>query len=585
MSARRPRLGDLLVDGGAAKRRDVERAAADAQAHKRALGEILIERRWATEGEVYRALATQHGLQFAEADGLLRVLDPTAQHLIHAVHRDRLRVFPVRVGDEGLELATPNPDLRTSELARLVNGPVQVLLVTPTDFGRLKTDYGLGLYGDGPAPRTSGPEVGEGSQLGPILDAMLNDAVAARASDLHLELYRERVRVRMRIDGDLLDRTHYHLSLGQLRGLLSLIKIHSNLDIAEHRLPQGGRFMFKVGDDNFDVRAQTQPTLFGEHAVLRILPQESVLPEIEDLGFPKVLSRAYRRLLETPTGLVLVVGPTGSGKSTTLYAALKVLSRDQTRKVITIEDPIEYAIEGVQQSQVNRVIGFDFADAMRVFVRQDPDAILVGEIRDTETAREAIRASQTGHLVFSTLHCNDTVDAVQRLYDLGMHPNSIASELTAVFSQRLAKRICRACRRSVSPAPELLAEIFPLGSPPGFLSYAGAGCPRCSERGTVGRIAVIEHLPVDHELRRAIAKTLPLDDLRAVARRNGLFPLVHHALALVMQGTIRLEELPIMLSPEALQVLDPVERWLPAYLGPGPSSEIPTTARGSTTTR
>jgi type IV pilus assembly protein PilB len=240
-----------------------------------------------------------------------------------------------------------------------------------------------------------------------------------------------------------------------------VLKVSSELDISEHRLPQGGRFTARAGGRVFDLRVQTQPSLHGEHAILRLLPQGEKLLTIEDLGFAPHIAQAYDRLLRVPAGLVLVVGPTGSGKSTTLYAGLQVLSRDPTRKVISVEDPIEYALDGIQQVVARPDLGFGFAQAMRAFVREDPDVILVGEIRDGETALEAIRASQTGHLVLSTLHCNDAVDAVQRLRDLGMHKNSIAAELQAVFAQRLAKRICPGCKIDAVPDPSSRARCFP----------------------------------------------------------------------------------------------------------------------------
>jgi len=283
-------------------------------------------------------------------------------------------------------------------------------------------------------------------------------------------------------------------------------KVRVRLDIAEHRAPQGGRFSIQVRSQAFDVRAQTQPAMYGEHLVLRLLPQERKPLGITDLGFSPELATHYRRLLQSPGGLVL--------------------ADDPTRKVISIEDPIEYAIDGVQQCQVLPEIGFVFAQTMRAFVREDPDVILVGEIRDAETALEALRASQTGHLVLSTLHCNDTVDAVQRLLDLDMHRNSIGSEL--------------------------LAEVFPAGPPGDFRTFAGRGCPRCGGVGTYGRVAVAEELPVTATLRLAIARQLPLDELRAVARAAGLRPLREAALALVKAGVIAFGELRDMLSPDVI---------------------------------
>jgi len=360
------------------------------------------------------------------------------------------------------------------------------------------------------------------------------------------------VRVRFRIDGDMHDAPRFHLTLGQHAGIVNVLKVNAGLDIAERRLPQGGRFSARAGERRFDLRVQTQPSLHGEHVIIRFLPQGEKLLAIEDLGFPPQLASSYDRLLRVPSGLVLVVGPTGSGKSTTLYAGLQLLARDSTRKVISVEDPIEYAIDGIQQVHARADLGFGFAQAMRAFVREDPDVILVGEIRDQETALEAIRASQTGHLVLSTLHCNDAIDAVQRLRDLGMHKNSIASELVSIFAQRLARRVCPSCRVEAQPGIDLAREVFPKGIPLGFKCHRGTGCPKCAGHGSHGRIAVVEHLPVSDKVRLAIARDLSLDELRQLARENGLMSMRTHALALVADGIISFDELPWLLPPESL---------------------------------
>ena len=248
-------------------------------------------------------------------------------------------------------------------------------------------------------------------------------------------------------------------------------------------------------------------------------------------------------MLENPSGLVLVVGPTGSGKSTTLYAGLSELAKDIRRKILTIEDPIEYSISNIQQTWTRPEIGFSFADGMRSFVRLDPDVILVGEIRDTETALEAIRASQTGHVVLSTLHSNDAVDALQRLYDLEVQPNSVASELKAVIAQKLAKRICPDCKAEAEPDPAILAELFPADVPGNFPCYEGKGCDNCSGRGTRGRVAVVEYMQVNSEIRDAISQKFPVARLRAIALDSGLTTMRDSGLSHVIQGVIPLSEL------------------------------------------
>ena len=535
------RLGDLVVEAGAADRARVEEAAARAGAEGGFLGDVLQRVARVAEADITRALATQRGLRFGRLDDLMPLIEPDVARSVPREFLEHHAVLPLRRRDGRLEAATREPEIDRAELAKLFQpDALELWLVTPSDYERLWSVV----------DRKGAPD--DEKRFVEIFEALLLDAVSERASDIHLERYGEIVRVRIRVDGDLVDVPRYRMSPSELLGVLNVIKIRSNLDIAEHRLPQGGRFRIAVKNGSYDLRVQIQPALHGEHAVIRLLPQEVKILTVEDLGFDAELAADYRRLLDQPAGLVLVVGPTGSGKTTTLYAGLQILARDASRKVITVEDPIEYAIDRVQQTAVRPEIGFSFADAMRSFVRQDPDVILVGEIRDHETALEAIRASQTGHLVFSTLHCNDSTDAVQRLIDLGMHPNSIASELLAVISQRLAKRICEGCKREVAPDPKLSRAVFPGGVPSDFRCWRGAGCPRCGGHGSHGRIACVEFLRADAALRNAVSRHPPVGELRKLALSAGLRPLRESALALVGQGKIAFEDLTSLLSWERM---------------------------------
>ncbi len=555
------RLGDLLVEAGAVDREKVDQLAREAAGQHRLLGELLRDQGQVPEADLYRALAEQRGIRFETVDSLTPELDLDLVGSLSRLFLEHHRMIPVSRGKGDMRVATCDPDLQVAELAKAFHpSVVELILVTPTDYRRLWATADLLKSGAKTAPPVaagvedelqSGEHRSEARYI-QLFESMLLDAIGERSSDIHLERYGPRVRVRMRVDGDLRDMTRYRLSPADLLGIVNVIKIRGEMDISERRLPQGGRIRVKTSGKNFDLRVQTQPSLHGEHVVVRLLPQDSKLLTIEDLGFAPRLAAEYRRLLEHPSGLVLVVGPTGSGKSTTLYAGLEILARDPTRKVITVEDPIEYSIEDVQQTHVRPEIGFSFAHAMRSFVRQDPDVILVGEIRDAETALEGIRASQTGHLVLSTLHCNDTTDAVQRLVDLGMHPNSIASELLSVISQRLARRICEGCRVEASPKEDLLKAVFPSGVPAGQKFYRGAGCLRCGGHGTIGRVAVVEFLKTNIPLRTAISMRPPLDELRALAFKAGLVPLRDSALELVSAGQITLEELPTMLPYERL---------------------------------
>jgi type IV pilus assembly protein PilB len=558
-------IGEILVEMSLVDSSDLERARRTANSNGTELLEELRRIVRLDDHDLYRALAEQHGIQFGEVRTLLHTLDTSLFEHVPRAFLDHNHLIPIRIENGLLRVATMNPSAPIEDLCKAFPGnEIELLLVTPTDFRRLWATLDLWIAGAGPSPTeiaaaepsedllSKQPDAELEQRLVHLFEALILDAIGESASDIHLELYGGRVRVRLRVDGELRDLDSYTLTPLELAGLINVVKIRADLDIAERRMPQGGRLRLRAGGDVFDLRVQTQPSLHGEHAVIRLLPQSAKLISIEDLGFPQASARQYERLLGNPSGLVLVVGPTGSGKSTTLYAGLKLLAADGRRKVITVEDPIEYSIENIQQTSVRPEIGFCFADAMRSFVRQDPDVILVGEIRDSETAREAMRASQTGHVVLSTLHCNDAVDAVQRLFDLGARPNSIASELLAVIAQRLAKRICSGCRREVEPDPKIVAELFPDGVPTSFRTFAGRGCERCSDRGTHGRIAVIEYLEVTSAIRSAISAQPSVEELRRIALDAGLVTMRDSAVDHVTRGRIPLSELPRVLPKERM---------------------------------
>jgi type IV pilus assembly protein PilB len=559
----------MLVGASIASREDVEEAATTASRSGRRIGEMIVDLALAEERDVYRTLAEQQGLRFAEFGDLLDDVDHEVLREVSRAYQESHRLIPLRRERQTLVVASCDPleEIPAAVASAARCNAIERHVITPTDYRRLRITLALEHLKDSdhhaPAreatPDLLAAETSFGSRPAALFDAMLLEAMAERASDIHLEVYGNDVRVRLRIDGDLRDTLGFQPTAGQLLSLVNVIKVRAGLDIAERRVPQGGRFTTRTGGHVYDVRVQTQPALHGEHVVLRLLSQDTRLLTIGELGFPPAQARTYRRLLRAPSGLTLVVGPTGSGKSTTLYAGLQVLAQDPARKVITIEDPIEYAIPGIQQAQVRPELGFGFAHAMRAFVREDPDVILIGEIRDAETALEALRASQTGHLVLSTLHCNDAVDAVQRLIDLGMHPSSIASELVAVFAQRLAKRICEGCRAPAVPDPELMEEVFPGGPPKDFRVFRGTGCDHCNGSGTFGRVAVVEHLAVSWLLRRAIVQREPVDELRASALAQGLVPMRDQALAQVAAGTIAFEELRDLLPTDRLAPEVPVE--------------------------
>ena len=559
--------GEILIDLGYIEENALKAARGEAKRLGQPVLQVVRRDLKVEDADLYRSLAHQHGLRFAHAEEAMTDLDPRLFRIFSKTFLDNQRLIPVCVKDDELVVATDNPDVQTEDIAHMhpYSGVVK-LLVTPTDFRRIWSNIDITSRGNA-LPHQEVPAAGEQDRLKDLLDeseaklshhlvaiyeAILLDAVSARASDIHIERYGARTRIRIRTDGELRDLDHYKLDPRDHAGLINVIKVQAEINIAERRLPQGGRSQMRVGNASYDLRVQIQPSLHSEHAVIRILSQSGRVLGLDDLGMSTQVAGNYRRLLDNPSGLVLVVGPTGSGKSTTLYAGLQLLADDGKRKVITVEDPIEYSIDNIQQTRVRPEIGFNFADAMRSFVRQDPDVILVGEIRDNETALEAMRASQTGHVVLSTLHSNDAVDALQRLYDLGVDPNSIAGELLAVIAQRLAKRICPDCREEVTPDPAIVKELFPEDPPAGFRCFAGKGCKNCGGRGTLGRVGIVEYLHVDDEIRNAISAQPPVGELRWRALDSGLMTMRDSALDHVIEGTIPLSELPRLLPQERM---------------------------------
>jgi len=558
--------GMTLLDMGMVDQAMLSRARKVSRSKKLPVIKILRDMLDVEDATLYRRLADENGMPFSSVDELLKTIDPALMESFSHSFLDSHHLIPLSVDDGSLYVATDDPDSSVDDIYHMYPyDRVLKTLITPNDFKRLWTTIEISIQGDDRLLRAEAAKKrAQATQhtekktprieahLITLMDALLLDAVSEGASDIHIEQYKERTRIRLRVDGDLHDITHYRLSTKEARGLINVIKIRGEMDIGEKRLPQGGRSQLTVSGVVYDLRIQIQPSLHGEAVVIRLLPQTDNIVAIENLGMAEAVARHYRRLLDNPSGLVLVVGPTGSGKTTTLYAGLSELAKDGRRKVITIEDPIEYSMEGIQQTHTRPDIGFNFADGMRSFVRQDPDVILVGEIRDQETAVEAIRASQTGHIVLSTLHSNDAVDALQRIYDLNVHPNSVASELMGVIAQKLAKRICEHCREETSSDPHILKELFPEGTPQSFKSYRGKGCEKCNGKGTHGRVAVVEYMQVNSEIRNAISLQLPVAKLRSIALDSGLITMRDSALDHVINGVILLSEVPRILPMERM---------------------------------
>ena len=373
-----------------------------------------------------------------------------------------------------------------------------------------------------------------------FVNLVLAQAIRDNASDIHFEPFEHDFKIRYRIDGALHEMAppSRHLALP----IISRLKVLANLNIAERRLPQDGRIKLNLGGRAVDLRVSTLPTQFGESVVLRVLDQSLLRLELSQLGLPAVIQAGVEEVIRRPNGIFIVTGPTGSGKTTTLYSCLKTLNT-VTDKLLTVEDPVEYEIDGIMQVPVNLGAGLTFARALRTFLRQDPDIVMVGEIRDLETAQIAIQASLTGHLVLTTLHTNDAPSAVTRLVDMGIEPFLLGSTLEAVLAQRLVRRVCASCRAPFEPGDALLRQ---LGVDPATVKgrpfYVGAGCPACHHTGYKGRLGIFEFLPMTDELRELVVRGVSLVELRSKAVEQGMVPLRDAGLAAILAGETTVEE-------------------------------------------
>jgi type II secretion system protein E len=407
-------------------------------------------------------------------------------------------------------------------------------------IGTLEEEKGIQVVDEG----VEGTNLDEGAEdeasIIRFVNQVLKDAIELRASDIHLEPFEDEFRIRYRIDGELQDVP----VPGQLKqfqpAIVSRVKILSHLNIAEKRLPQDGRIRVRIEDAEVDIRVSVIPMLHGEAVVMRLLRQNSTLRGLTEIGMNTRELEHFQHVLTLPHGIILVTGPTGSGKTSTLYTALNEIN-DSVRKIITVEDPVEYQLKGVNQIQVNEKSGLTFARGLRSILRHDPDVILIGEIRDAETAQIAVQASLTGHLVFSTLHTNDAPGALTRLVDMGVEPYLVASSLEAVLAQRLVRVLCAHCKQ---PDTSATAEQFKakLGIPPERTIYKTVGCRECRNTGFFGRHAIFEWMDTSEEIRQLILKSASSDQIRNAARRDGMRTLAEDGWRLVAAGVTTVEE-------------------------------------------
>ncbi len=473
------------------------------------------------------------------------------------VHRDR--VLPIDRHDGTIRVATNNPFnlYAFDELRMLMGAKIETVLATGDEISRvIKEHFGVGGHtvetmigesGSGGLEVVSGIdqdnadliEQAQEATVVKLVNEILLEAIRERASDVHVEPYENDLRIRYRIDG-VLHMTNVPPEIRRFHAaIVSRIKILSNLNIAEKRLPQDGGFKIRAQNRDIDLRVSVIPTAFGGAVVMRILDKQSVLLSLDQLGLIDEALAGVQHVVSQPYGIILVTGPTGSGKTTTLYAALNTIRSDAI-KILTIEDPIEYYLEGIQQVQIKPHVGLTFASGLRSFLRHDPDVILVGEIRDLETAEVAINASLTGHLVFSTLHTNDAVTATTRLLDMGVEPFLVSSSISGVLAQRLVRRICKHCvEEYAAEGGELPSDFKPLA---GQKLFKGRGCRECRNSGYRGRLGIFELLMIDDEMREMIVQRRSATDMQTAARKRGLKLMREDGWNKVLKGMTTVEE-------------------------------------------
>jgi type IV pilus assembly protein PilB len=540
------RIGDVIVALGFASREAVERAVEHARAAGITTGQALLGEGAVTSDQLARAVARRYGVDHVDLD--VAQLDPGAAALVDPAVLRRHRTVPVAFADERtLIVATADPAnvLAIDDLAMLTGFDIRRAVATAEDVDALLAR--LSRLGDAveevdEPPEAEVIELRDSADDGPVVTlvhSIVAEAVQRGASDIHFDAEADGMRVRFRVDGLVSESTTVQRAM--VPKLVSRIKIMANLDISERRRPQDGRVGLAVDGHHIDIRVASLPVVHGESVVMRILDKDKALIGLDQLGLDGDDAGRLRRSIARMHGCVLATGPTGSGKTTTLYAVLNEINTPD-RTLITIEDPVEYELPGVKQVQVNRKTALDFATGLRSMMRADPDVLMVGEIRDRETAHTAIEAALTGHLVLSTLHTNSAPLSVARLIDMGIEPFLVAAGVSAVVAQRLARRLCE-CATEVELAPDVLAHNGFADAAEPLRAREPAGCVRCAHTGYRGRVGIYELMEVDDDVRALIVEKRPAEEIAAAAERAGMRRLRAAGLAKVEAGLTSLPEL------------------------------------------
>ncbi len=559
----RRRIGQVLIDLGFIDEDQLWSILDEAKTNLQPTGQVAVNRGLITEDQLLQALAEQHGLKVLNIDDI----KPTAEvlQLVPETMATVYKVLPLSIKDKALTIAIGDPanmtavdDLRNllsvnEVIAQLASPKVIQEYLGKIYAGKEESIVDiLQLIEADPKLQARGGRAETSIDLDGILE-MANEApvrklinmiflmgIKDKASDIHFEPFEDEYKIRMRCDGILYEMVPPPRHLAN--AISSRIKVMSNLDIAERRLPQDGRIELNVGGNAIDMRVSILPTMFGESVVIRVLDRTVVSLDLNKVGMQPETLESFRQLIHRPNGIVLVTGPTGAGKTTTLYSALNELN-EISDKIITTEDPVEYDIDGIVQCPINHEIGLTFATALRSILRQDPDIILVGEVRDLETAQIAVQASLTGHMVFSTLHTNDAPSTITRLRDMGVEPFLITATLEGILAQRLVRRICEDCRTEFEPSAEMMMELnMRPGDVRGRKFYYGRGCDRCNNTGHRGRMGLFELILMNDELRDLVSSGASTDQLRIACKKLGMVTLRESGLRAIFKGATTIEE-------------------------------------------
>ena len=559
------RIGQIFIDLGLIDEGQLQQMLEEQQARGGELiGKVGLSLGFFSEDQLGEALAEQWNTTFVTLYD--RTIPPEVLRLVSEPMAQLYRVIPIELAGNRLTVATSEPQKIqiADELRTFLGFDIHNCVATEQEIQKaidkfysadnesvesivegLENDKELaaqaaGLGGEGPTDLTSVEALAESAPVRKLLNMGLLLAIRDGASDIHFEPFESEFRIRLKAEGVLQEMVPppKHLSFA----ITTRIKVMANLDFAERRLPQDGRIELNVGGHPVDLRVSVLPTLFGESVVMRVLDRGVVSLDLNKIGMPPETLRNFRTVMQRPNGIVLVTGPTGSGKTTTLYSALSELNEIED-KLITTEDPVEYDIEGIVQVQIDSEIGNTFAHCLRSILRQDPDRILVGEIRDTETAEIAVQASLTGHMVFSTLHTNDAPSTITRLRDMGVPPFLITATVEAILAQRLVRKICTLCKEEVIPTADLLADLEMTSDQlAGRKLFRGKGCDKCNRTGYKGRLGIYELMLMNDEMRDMIIRNCSTEDLRNTARKFGMVTLRDAGMESVFAGLTTAEE-------------------------------------------